>query len=74
MSKILNHLNKQLTTELKKDAEDCILIFNKLKEINNGSVWSSQWSLLIETKFQGFPSDNRTFKPSEIGYIFLKGI
>lgn len=74
MGKLLNHLQKQLTTGNKKDAEDCLKIYNKLKELNNGSVWSSQWQTLTEVTFKGFPSSERTYKPSSIGYAFLKGI
>ncbi|MGK2864674.1 MAG: hypothetical protein ACSLE0_22280 [Chitinophagaceae bacterium] len=40
MGKLMIRLQKQLKTEYKKDAEDCIEIYNKLKEINDGHVWS----------------------------------
>lgn len=73
MSKINKYLELQLKTNLKKDAEDCIKIKNKLKELD-GAVWSSKWSILIDTKFKGFPYDERTYKPSKLGYIFLNGI
>lgn len=74
MGKITDYLNKQLQTEFKQDAEDCLKIYNKLLELDGKSVWSSQWQLLSHTIFKGFPSDERRFKPSAIGYIFLKGI
>lgn len=74
MSKVLIHLEKQLKTEYKQDAEDCLIIFNKLKEIDNGYVWSSKWRLLVHTIFKGFPSDERRFEPTNIGRIFLKGL
>lgn len=73
----MNYLQKQLKSEdakLKKDAEDCLKIYEKLQEMNDGSVWSSQWDELVQTKFKGFPSDDRTFKPKAMGYVFLKGI
>jgi len=70
----MDYLQKQLQTELKKDAEDCLKIYEKLKELNNGSVWSSQWQQLVDVRFKGFPSDDRTYKPSKLGYVFLKGI
>lgn len=73
MSKTLKYLEKQLKTEHKQDAEDCLLIYNKLKEINNGHVWSSNWTQLVSTVFKGFPSDDRRFQPTVIGRIFLKG-
>lgn len=77
MGKLMNYLQKQLKSEdakLKKDAEDCIKIYEKLKEMNNGSVWSSQWQQLATPKFKSFPSDDRTYSPTAIGYVFLKGI
>ena len=74
MGKLLDRLKKQLKTEFKQDAEDCIKIYNKLSDMFDGHVWESDWRLLVDTKFKGFPSDERTFKPSNIGYVFLKGI
>lgn len=71
----MDYLQKQLQTEeYKKDAEDCLKIYEKLKEMNNGSVWSLQWQQLVDTHFKGFPSDDRRYKPSKMGYVFLKGI
>jgi hypothetical protein len=74
MGKLLNHLEKQLKTEYKQDAEDCLIIYNKLKEMYNGSVWSSNWTPLVSTIFKGFPSDDRRFEPTSIGKIFLQGL
>lgn len=73
MGKLFDRLQKQLNTEYKEDAEDCIKIYNKLKEMT-GSIWTSQWQPLVNTTFKGFPSDERRFKPTSIGYIFLKGL
>ena len=74
MGKLADRLEKQLSTEYKKDAEDCIKIYNKLKDINDGRVWSSEWNVLVETIFKGYPSDERRFKPNAMGDIFLNGI
>ena len=75
MGKLYDRLQKQLKSkEYKKDAEDCLKIYEKLKELNNGRVWESQWNPLVDVKFKGFPSDDRTYKPSKIGYVFLQGI
>lgn len=47
MGKIYDKLQKQLQVEEhREDAEDCIKIYNKLKEMNDGSVWSSDWQVL----------------------------
>ena len=75
MGKLYDRLQKQLKSEeYKQDAEDCLKIYEKLKEMNNGSVWNLQWQQLVDTHFKGFPSDDRRYKPSPIGYVFLKGI
>lgn len=76
MGKLMNYLQKQLQTEEhKKDAEDCLKIYEKLKEMNNGSVWESSWNPLTTVKFVGtYPNYERIYKPSKEGYVFLKGI
>ena len=73
MGKLLDRLNKQLKTEYKQDAEDCLKIYNYLIK-TTGHVWESKWILLVSTTYKGFPSDERRFKPTEIGYVFLKGL
>lgn len=65
---------REFYDQMIKDAKDCLKIYEKLKELNNGSVWSSQWQQLVDVRFKGFPSDDRTYKPSKLGYVFLKGI
>lgn len=76
MGKLYDKLQKQLGTEFKKDAEDCLKIYEKLKELNNGSVWSSDWNQL--TTIAGFLGDKfpktMMYKPSKLGYELLKGI
>lgn len=74
MGKLYDRLQKQLKTEYKQDAEDCLKIYNRIKELDNGHVWESNWKPLVDTIFKGFPSDERRFKPTSMGYIFLKGI
>lgn len=74
MGKLMDRLQLQLKTEYKQDAEDCIIIYNKLTELDNGSVWDSKWRFLVNTIYKGFPSDDRRFKPTDIGHIFLQGL
>lgn len=74
MGKLYNRLQAQLKTEYKQDAEDCIKIYNKLKDISGGHVWSRDWDGLVDTIYKGLPSSERRFKPTSVGYIFLKGI
>lgn len=78
MSGIYNDLQNQLNSKYKKEAENCIKIYNKLKEISGGSVWSSDWNVL--TTIAGFtpaPGDivptRMALKPSAVGEVFLKG-
>jgi hypothetical protein len=76
MGKLYDKLQKQLQTEYKKDAEDCLKIYEKLKELNNGSVWDSDWRQL--TTIGGWIGDKypktMVYKPSKLGYELLKGI
>lgn len=74
MGKLFDRLNEQLKTEYKQDAVDCLKIYSKLYEIHDGHIWGSSWNLLVNTTFKGFPSDEKRYKPTDIGYIFLKGI
>lgn len=52
MGKLLNDLNRQLNSEYKKEAEDCLLIYNTLIE-TTGHVWESDWRPLTSTWFEG---------------------
>lgn len=71
----MNRLQRQLKTEYKQDAEDCIKIYNKLKDMHDGHVWESNWTPLVNTVFIGrYPAYERRFKPTAVGYVFLKGI
>ena len=43
--------------------------------MNNGKVWDSSWNPLTTVKFVGtYPNSERIYKPSQEGYVFLKGI
>jgi len=70
----MDRLQKQLKTDHKKEAEDCLQIYNYLKESNDGHVWESQWNSLVDVYFKDFISHERRYKPNRIGYIFLKGL
>lgn len=76
MGKLYDRLQKQLKSEeYKKDVEDCLKIYEKLKEMNNGKVWESSWNPLTTVEFVGtYPNSKRIYKPSQEGYVFLKGI
>ena len=53
MSKLYDALQDQLKTEHKKEAEDCIKIYNVLKAISREKygeehVWSSDWCIVVQ--------------------------
>ncbi len=75
MGKLHDNLQKQLKTKYRKEAEDCIKIYNKLKEISGGSVWSSDWNVLVRVIFIGtYPNSKPIYIPKTIGKIILKEI
>jgi len=80
MSKLYNALQDQLKTEYKKEAEDCIKIYNVLKAISREKygeehVWSSDWNVLTTTMLvESYPNVRKMYKPSHIGKVFLIGI
>jgi len=76
MGILMERLQAQLKRpDYKKDAEDCIKIYNWIKETDpEGRVWNSRWRPLVDVAFKGFPSDERNYKPSITGYAVLKGI
>lgn len=75
MGKLADNLKRQLKTEHQKDAEDCIQLYNYLKESNNGHVWESQWNTLTTVNFEGiYPNNKRRYKPNNLGYAVLKGL
>lgn len=74
--KIYDTLKKQLLmSDYSEDAKNCIKIYNKLKELDKGSVWSSKWNILTTCLFKGkYPKVIKIYKPTEIGCIFLMGL
>lgn len=75
MGKLLIKLEKQLKREEhKEDAEKCLKVYNKLKEMHNGHVWESNWSPLVSVEFLGtYPYVHRYYLTA-MGNVFLKGI
>jgi hypothetical protein len=76
MGKLTERLEKQLLDHNhKEDAEDCIRVYNWLKETDpEGRVWSSRWRPLVDVSFEGFPSDKRIYKLNITGRMLLNGI
>ncbi len=76
MGKLINRLQKQLLRpENKKDAEECIEVYNWIKDTDpEGRVWGSRWNPLVDVKFKGFPSDERNYSLNATGKTLLKGI
>ena len=76
MGKLYNSLQAQLKLEeYKQDAEDCLKIYDKLKEMYNGHIWESNWNPLVETGFIGtYPNSKRISKLTYLGKLMLKDI
>lgn len=78
IGKLMDRLQKQLENpDTKKYAEDCIKIFNWLKDTDpEGRVQSSQFSPLVNVvRLEGnYPNSIPIYKPTIIGYTLLKGI
>lgn len=72
----MDRLQKQLKSpKHKKDAEDCIKIYNWIKSTDkDGKVWSSRWNPLVDVTFTEFPRDGRIYKLNLNGRTLLKGI
>ena len=74
---LTKELRLQLKSEdakVKQDAKDCLIIANKLKELDDGHIWSSKWSVLTSVRWVKDKEWKRQFEPSEIGKIFINGL
>lgn len=75
MSELKDRLLKQLETDYSEDARDCLKIYEAVKKLNGGSIPSDQWMVLSRVQHLGTHIDSmRVYSPSEIGYVFLKGL
>lgn len=77
MGKLYDQLQRQLkSVEYKKDAEDCLHLYEILKEISGGYVFIPDWDRL--TTFSGYighpPHIELAMKPSKLGYALLNGV
>lgn len=74
MGNLMRHLNKQLKEpEHKKDAEECIKVFNWLQKTDkDGRVWSSRWNPLVNVSFEGW--NVKRYSLNITGKTLLKGI
>ena len=73
----MDALQRQLKNpDTKEDAEDCIRIFNWIKNTDpDGRVWSSRWMPLVSVRWEGqYPNSKAIYKPTIIGYTLLEGL
>ena len=70
----MNHLERQLKEpKHKKDAEECITVYNWLKDTDKeGRIWSSRWSPLVNVSFEGW--NIKRYSLNVTGKTLLKGI
>lgn len=78
MSKILNQLQKQLSSEYKEDAEEVLEIYKYMYE-TTGHFWDSDWRVLVHTSFVKDPNKHpinydRKYSLTLIGKLMLKGL
>jgi hypothetical protein len=75
MSELKDRLLKQLETDYLENAKDCLKIYEALEKLNRGSVPGDQWMSLVNVQhLEAYPNYIRVYSPSDIGYIFLKGL
>ena len=70
--KVIDTLKKQLSTDKGKEAAQCIKIYNKLLEIDNGHIWDRTWQTL--TKVIRITPEFWGYMPTKVGEVFLKGL
>lgn len=74
MSKIRKNLDRQLTiVGLIKDAKEVEIIYDHLIETDN-AIWGSKWNILVHSISEAYPSSLRTYRLTNFGKIFLKGL
>lgn len=73
-------LSEELKKQMKRDAfrDDaikCTEILEKLKELDDGHVWSTKWRVLVNTALRRIDGVVvKIMQPSDIGKIFLNGL
>lgn len=75
MGNIERKLHEQAQMEeFAQDAEDCLKIYNALKDYD-GHVWDSQWRVLTKMGCKKVSSEYVFYYlPSYVGRIFLNGL
>lgn len=73
MSKLLNELTYQLTTDRSDDAKDCLALYDILLK-ETGSVWESKWDVLTKCEHIGiYPKNKKFYKLNKLGKLVIKG-
>jgi hypothetical protein len=73
-------LSEELKEQMKHDAFradaiKCTKILEKLKELDDGHVWSTKWRVLVDTAWRRIDGELvKIMQPSDIGEIFLNGL
>ena len=70
MKNLLRTLEDQLSSKYQNEAEECIELFNWLKEID-GFVWNRRWKNLVST-FNDYGT--KRYYLNIVGETLLKGI
>ena len=73
--KLEKALIRQLKTEFKEDAEQCFIIFNYLKQTQDGHIWESSWRPLVSVRWEGiYPNNIGFYKPTYLGKLLIKDL
>lgn len=74
MSNTIKRMEEQLAGVYSEDAQNCIDIYNALKQ-HTGGVCSSDFNVLVSCGFIRVGNEyERVYKPTIVGNIFLNGI
>lgn len=75
MSKIEEALQKQLQNkEYAQDAIDCMRIYKKLLEMNDGQLWRNVWNVLVNVRVKRERELVMIYHPTDVGKVFLRGV
>lgn len=70
--RVILQLRTQLLSQYEKDAEDCIKIYQFLKELDHDNVDWVKWNMLVKVALRN--TRKWHYKPTKIGRTFLKGL
>ena len=76
MAKLLDEIKKKMSNDkFKDDASKVLKIYNGLKNLDDGHIWSSKWRVLVSTTWRKIGDKcEKVYSPTTVGEIFIKGL